>query len=362
MHSCNPAANGDSKTYQDNCLGDGDAHIGCDQFECPRIAVKRRRLDRAAVSKMDENTEEKETALSSVQERQECGVASMDCRSYRKKGGIFIYGNYAGYYGYRLDRTFREDPRLKHFKKQWFEGKDCLDVGCHEGYLTIAIVQEFSCKSMLGVDIDRALVGKAKRHLEIKARVLQTGNEKLQYAEDFEQINVSSCEESASMDSCDIQTCCSSGSILQRTNACTNVLKTCLSGEELMSRVKFKTENFIQSLESDAVYDTVLCLSVTKWIHLNWGDQGLIRLFAKIFHLLRPGGLLVLEPQPWKSYKGKQHVSEVAQRNFKEVALRPSHFPELLLDKIGFRFMDTVTDDVPNTSKGFNRPIFLLYK
>jgi len=32
-----------------------------------------------------------------------------------------------------------EDPRLKVFKKEWFEGKDCLDIGCNSGIITIQI-------------------------------------------------------------------------------------------------------------------------------------------------------------------------------------------------------------------------------
>jgi 7SK snRNA methylphosphate capping enzyme len=52
-------------------------------------------------------------------------------------------------------------------------------------------------------------------------------------------------------------------------------------------------------------------LSVTKWVHLNWGDDGLITLFSKIWRLLQPGGIFVMEPQPWKSYENNRRVSEV---------------------------------------------------
>ncbi len=53
--------------------------------------------------------------------------------------------------------------------------------------------------------------------------------------------------------------------------------------------------------------DTIMCLSVTKWVHLNAGDAGLLAMFAKFAATLSPGGLLVLEPQPWRSYRAALH-------------------------------------------------------
>jgi hypothetical protein len=37
----------------------------------------------------------------------------------------------------QIDRNVGEDPRLEAFNKEWFQGKDCLDIGCNQGLVTI---------------------------------------------------------------------------------------------------------------------------------------------------------------------------------------------------------------------------------
>lgn len=81
-----------------------------------------------------------------------------------------------------------------------------------------------------------------------------------------------------------------------------------------LSLFSFFQANYV--LESDELletvrpeFDLILCLSVTKWIHLNWGDSGLKRFFRRIFHNLKPGGRLVLEPQGWPSYSKRRKLT-----------------------------------------------------
>ncbi len=42
-------------------------------------------------------------------------------------------------------------------------------------------------------------------------------------------------------------------------------------------------------MESGSV-DSIMCLSVTKWVHLHRGDDGMRALFHKFYDVLAPGG------------------------------------------------------------------------
>lgn len=62
-------------------------------------------------------------------------------------------------------------------------------------------------------------------------------------------------------------------------------------------------------------YDVIMALSITKWVHFNWGDLGLKRFFKRIFRQLKPGGKLILEPQPWTSYKKKRKLTVCIEKS-----------------------------------------------
>ena len=52
---------------------------------------------------------------------------------------------------------------LQVFKRAWFQGRRCLDIGCNSGAITLSIAAQLAPRSMLGVDIDASLIKKACR-------------------------------------------------------------------------------------------------------------------------------------------------------------------------------------------------------
>ncbi|CAH8305977.1 unnamed protein product [Eruca vesicaria subsp. sativa] len=261
----------------------------------------------------------------------------------KKSQESYPFGNYKNYYGYRISNDMDEDPRLKVLKKEWFQGKDCLDIGCNSGIMTIHIANKFGCRSILGVDIDSSRVGDAQWHLRNFVR---------------KQNHAKAGEKKSSSDGV------VHGSELQSISLSNGEVKTSSAeARDLFQIVSFQKENFVHTRSLDKNrYDTILCLSVTKWIHLNWGDDGLITLFSKIWRLLNPGGIFVMEPQPWKSYEKNRRVSETTAMHHRTIVLRPEHFQEILLDKIGFRTVEDLTSSLSGVSKGFDRQILAFQK
>ena len=76
----------------------------------------------------------------------------------------YSLGNYDSYYTYRCEKKW-QDPRIKLLNKDYFLNKDCLDIGCNDGTLSIMIAIKYFPKSMIGVDIDYRLINKAIHNL-----------------------------------------------------------------------------------------------------------------------------------------------------------------------------------------------------
>ncbi|KAF0303829.1 7SK snRNA methylphosphate capping enzyme [Amphibalanus amphitrite] len=257
------------------------------------------------------------------------GPAPPEMPVFRPRDEAFQYGNYNRYYGYRNPEPGLADSRLSWLKREWFSGLDVLDVGCNVGHVTLTVARDYQPRRCVGVDIDSSLIKAARRNVKHYQR-----------ADGFP----------ASMQSL-------YGDLRPAHKA---------PGTQFPRNVSFQHANFV--LESDALldtvkpeFDTVLCLSITKWIHLNFGDAGIRRFFRRAFLSLRPGGRLLLEPQPWPSYVKKKKLTKRIWENYHQIRLRPENFPDLLINEIGFERYQTVGRP-HHSSHGFSRQLQLFTK
>lgn len=114
-------------------------------------------------------------------------------------------------------------------------------------------------------------------------------------------------------------------------------------------------------------FDAILCLSVTKWIHLNHGDAGIKFMFKRIFKQLKPNGVLVLEAQAFETYKKRSKLTPEILQHYKSIQLKPDKFESFLLsDDVGFAESWCIADkeilQKSGQAKGFHRPLQIFIK
>lgn len=237
-----------------------------------------------------------------------------------KNKNKFIYGNYNRYYGYRCEKDV-EDVRLAALSQyDLFSDKELLDIGCNDGSLTIALAKRYPISFIVGIDIDATLIAKARKNVVHETQT-----------------------------------------ILNNSDA------AIISDTKFPNNIAFKQCNYVLSNENlleleEPRYDTILCLSVTKWIHLNFGDDGLKRAFKRMYKQLRDGGTLILEAQDWKSYKRRKTLTSEINAHYKQIQLFPKMFHDYLLSsEIGFEKSFPIELPQAHSANGFKRPI-MAYK
>ncbi|XP_040271286.1 7SK snRNA methylphosphate capping enzyme [Bufo bufo] len=266
------------------------------------------------------------------------------CRGPQPKGkNRFQFGNYCRYYGYR-NPSRSDDPRLRALRPDWFRNKAVLDIGCNVGHMTLNVALKLEPLRIVGLDIDGSLIHAARqniRHYLSQSSRGGSGGFPAALAATRGPIAAPSIP--------------STGGQEEDRSATFPHNVVFVKGNYVLDRDELLT---VQRPE----YDIIMCLSVTKWVHLNWGDDGLKRMFKRMYRHLRPGGILILEPQPWSSYGKRKKLTEAIYRNFCNISLRPDQFTAYLMSSdVGFSSYELLA--TPCTSaKGFQRSIYAYHK
>ncbi|KAI0677041.1 Bin3-domain-containing protein [Trametes maxima] len=281
-----------------------------------------------------------------------------------------IHGNYHGYYN---KRPATDDPRLALLPNDLFQGRRVLDVGCNEGFVTCEVAQRLGATRVVGVDIDDTLIRLAWKHRRSawsqqgpqpdegdsyaelgsydnldgpydsrKRRRISRGNTSFNPAQGIPDYFPASCEHMF-------------GPLpVPHASAQKGV------ADAFPHNLSFRTADWVNTQIPDDTegYHVVLAFSVSKWIHLNSGDEGLIKFFRRVHQTLLPGGTFVLEPQEWDTYGKAKRMDPKLRENAKTLGLRPDDFGRIL-HEIGFGPAEHLG---AAGEGGFRRPVDLYIK
>mmetsp|Transcript_32638 Transcript_32638/g.70059 ORF Transcript_32638/g.70059 Transcript_32638/m.70059 type:complete len:375 (-) Transcript_32638:172-1296(-) len=196
-----------------------------------------------------------------------------------------------------------------------------LDIGCNSGEISLAVARHLGARRVVGCDIDSKLVEDAIANRDSFVKSLSSDQD----AEAPENTK--------------------------------HVPKRGKAGGTCS--VTFKNQDFLEAPEEkdggekQELYDAILCFSVTKWIHFTHGDKGIRKLFRRVFRKLNPGGLFVLEPQEWRSYKKKRHLTPQIRKTVAGIQLHPGQF-DSFLKELGFEAV-AVIEPPADAVEGFKR-------
>ncbi|TFY72937.1 hypothetical protein EVG20_g99 [Dentipellis fragilis] len=250
------------------------------------------------------------------------------------------HGNYHNYHGYLNHHPGACDARLSLLPRELLLGARVLDIGCNEGWVSCEIAQTWGAQRVVGVDIDDALVRMAWKRRRILWSHQQPIDDESPRGDEEDQP-----KKKRKRNGKDTQPLHKAVKADYFPASCQHMFgplpvppaEVVGSADEFPHNISFRRADWTnETIPEDAGgYDVVIAFSVSKWIHLNGGDDGLKRFFRRIYDVLSPGGTFVFEPQQWDSYTKARKLDPVLQENAKNLKLRPDSFDELLRE-IGF--------------------------
>ncbi|KAF8551762.1 Bin3-domain-containing protein [Imleria badia] len=256
-----------------------------------------------------------------------------------------IFGNYHGYY---TKRPSSRDPRLALLPTAFFVDKSVLDVGCNEGWVTCEIAHAWGARRVVGVDIDDTLVRAAWKR---RRTLWSLQSPPLPDEPPTKRIRLD--PEAHERDYFPLSCEQSHGPLPMPVPAAPH-------RDSFPHNVAFRTTDWVteDTAGDEPAYDVVIAFSITKWIHLHHGDEGITSFFRRVHRVLKPGGAFIVEPQAWETYGKARRMDPKLRENAKHLRLRPQDFPALL-EKLGFgppQHLGTTGEG------GFHRPVDLYVK
>ncbi|KAG0304191.1 hypothetical protein BGZ97_001584 [Linnemannia gamsii] len=281
-----------------------------------------------------------------------------------------------------VDLAKKVDLRLEFLDPSWFRGKRVLDIGCNSALLTVFIALHYKPRKIQGVDIDASLIGKAQKFVLKTFSQLspeaytQTESESSTATATAHGTTSSTVNGHEDGDSATWQE--EEGHIpyeeyfpkaMQKIHGTLPVPKRTERTEHLFPHnIELRVSDWV--MESDEVEDTekeqnkwdvIIGFSLTKWIHLHHGDEGLKQFFHKVYRNLSHGGVFLVEPQDYATYGKRSKITSEMKKTYNGIKFRPDEFRDYLINEVGFRESQHLGQS-DGHAKNFNRNIFLFRK
>ncbi|KAG0092100.1 hypothetical protein BGZ92_010853 [Podila epicladia] len=262
------------------------------------------------------------------------------------------------------------DLRLEFLKPSWFYKKRVLDIGCNAALLTVFIALHYQPRKIQGVDIDPSLIAKAQKFVLNTFSQLSPQAYTQRKTEATLSSPLSSSTSSSGRNSGPTPYEAYFPKSMSYLHGLLPVPPKTVDTEFLFPHnIEFRIADWMASEpehsekqdSEEPMWDVIIGFSLTKWIHLHYGDKGLQEFFHKVYKSLAPGGLFLLEPQAFITYNKRSKITLAMRENYLAIKMKPEMFEEYLLQTVGFK-ESKLLGHSEGAAKNFNRDIFMFRK